>query len=190
MRRANYAILTLAFALLLLAGVLFLVAYGPGTLDSQMTFMSEFHNSLSHLDQAKWEWAQEKHMPERAVPTMEDLTPYLGEWTNRIQQLVALGIRYKITPISEMEPQSDIATLTRDLRFRNGSNLFCAAGTQYSIHNGWAHFDSGGASWLRAFYFIRPDLPAVALFILGIGHLLAFYIIRIRNATPVNSNSV
>ena len=124
MRKGGHINLTLALALLLLSGILILVVRGPVALDSEKTFMAELHSSLYHIDQAKWKWAEEKHKPEQAVPTMEDLTPYLGDWSNRIQQLRALGIDYKLTPFSEMQPQSDIATLTRAIRRGDGDTLF------------------------------------------------------------------
>jgi hypothetical protein len=118
------------------------------------------------------------------------LTPYLGDWSNRIQRLTALGIDYKLTPFSESEPQSDIATLTRDLRFRAGICLFYRAGTQCCLHTGWAYSESGNASWLRPFYIIRPDLLAVALFMLGVANLLVFVIKRIWKSQQLGSDSV
>ncbi|MBI5387165.1 MAG: hypothetical protein HZA90_21055 [Verrucomicrobia bacterium] len=189
MRKAGYVSLALALSLLLLAGILFLVAQGPGALDSEKVFMAELHNSLYNIDLAKFKWVEEKHKSEQAVPTMEDLAPYLGDWTNRIQRLITLGINYRITPISEMEPQSDIATLTRDLRFRAGICVFYRAGTQYSLHNGWAHSESGNASWLRPFYIVRPDFLAIVLFVLAMVSLLVFIIKRIRNSIQVTRDS-
>ena len=69
-----------------------------------MGLVGGLHNSLYHLDQAKWKWMEEKHKTDHDVPTMEDLAPYLGEWTNHIARFIALGVSYKISPISEMEP--------------------------------------------------------------------------------------
>jgi hypothetical protein len=58
---------------------------------------------------------KKKHKSEGDVPTMEDLAPYLGEWTNHIARFVSWGVTYKITPISEMESQSDVCNI--DPRF-------------------------------------------------------------------------
>jgi hypothetical protein len=125
MRRAGYLSLTVGLALLLLAVLLFSPSgAGPGALDSEKVFMAELQSSLYHLDQAKQQWADEKHKSEQDIPTMEDLTPYLGDWKNRIGRLVKLGINYKFTPVLEMEPQSDVATLTRGLRFQRGYGRF------------------------------------------------------------------
>src|SRR5262245_38503846 len=114
--KPDYAVLMVAFAFLLVAVILLLPpGAGPGALDSEKVFMAGLQNSLYHLDQAKGQWAEQKHKSERDIPTMADLTPYLGDWTNGIKRFTTLGITYKITQISEMEPQSDVATLTRDL---------------------------------------------------------------------------
>lgn len=121
---------------------------------------------------------------------MEDLTPYLGDWTNHIKRFITLGIDYKITPVSEMEPQSDVATLTRDLRFQRGFCRFYPAGTRYCIHTGWAGPEFGSASWFPAFYFNNRELLAAALFMLAMGNLLVFVIRKIRNSRPVSSESV
>src|SRR5207302_9563309 len=169
------ALMLLAVILLLSPGV------GPGALDSEKVFMAGLHNSLYYLDRAKWQWAEEKHKSEQDVPTMADLTPYLGDWTNRIERFITLGITYKIAPISEMEPQSDIATLTRDLRFQSGICRFYPAGTRYCIHTGWSHPDSGRSSF-RAFYISNRELLAAALFMFGIGTLLVFVVRKIRSS--------
>jgi hypothetical protein len=187
MRKPGFAILAVAVALLLLAVILFLSpGVGPGALDSEKTFLAGLWNSLYYLDQAKSQWAEEKHKSERDVPTMAELTPYLGRWTNRIERFIALGITYRITPISDTESQSDIATLTRDLRFRSGICRFYPAGTHISLRAGWAHPDSGGSS-LRAFYFNHRELFAAALFISGIGILLVFAVRKIRSSRQVSS---
>jgi hypothetical protein len=186
MRKPGYATITGAVALLLLAVVLFLLpGVGPGALDSEKVFMAGLHNSLYYLDQAKGKWAEEKHNSERDVPTMTDLTPYLGDWTTRIERFIALGIDYKITSISKMEPQSDIATLTRDLRFRSGICRFYPAGTRYCIHTGWTHPDSVRS--FRAFYINNRELLAAVLFMSGIGTLLVFVVRRIRSWGQVSS---
>src|SRR6202044_1783566 len=110
-------------AFFLLAVIVFLPSgAGPGALPREMAFWGGLHNCLYYIDEAKMKWMDEKHKKEGDVPTMEDLAPYLGEWTNHISQFVAWGVTYKITPISEMKPQSDVATLTHDVRFQIG---FC-----------------------------------------------------------------
>ena len=190
MRKAGHGYLTVALALMLLAVVVFLPSgAGPGALDREMAFTGALHNSLYHLDQAKWQWAEARRKSEQDVPTMEDLTPYLGDWTNRIRRLVALGIDYKITPISEMEPQSDVATLTRNLRFQRGFYRFYPAGTSYCLHTGWARPQSG-TSWFLASYHNHRGLLEAALFLFGIGTLLVFVIKMFRNSRQVGSDFV
>jgi hypothetical protein len=122
----------------------------------------------------------EKHKTEHDVPTMEDLGPYLGDWTNHITRFVTLGITYKITPISEMDPQSDIATLTSDLRFQRGFCRFYPAGTSYCIHTGWTFPQSSTTNSFRAFYINNQYLLAAALCVLAVGNLLVFVIKRMR----------
>jgi hypothetical protein len=123
MRKIGSKYLFFAAAFFLLAVIIFLPSgAGPGALPREMGFWGGLHNSLYYLDEAKMKWADENHKTEGAVPAMEDLAPYLGAWTNHIAQFIAWGVTYKITPISEMKPQSDVATLTRDLRFQIG---FC-----------------------------------------------------------------
>jgi len=130
MRKPGSGYLVVGIVLLLLALISFLPPIiGPGVLDSEKVFMTGLHNSLYCLDQAKWKWIEEEHKTEHDVPTMEDLAPLLGDWTNQIARFIRLGITYKITPISEMEPQSDVATLTHDLRFRSGICRLYRAGT-------------------------------------------------------------
>ena len=150
-----------------------------------MGFVGGLHNSLYYLDQAKWKWMEEKHKSEHDVPTMEDLAPYLGEWTNHIARFIALGVSYKISPISEMEPQSDTATLTHDLRFRIGFCRFYRAGTSYCLHTGWVYPPYDKVTWFQAFYINNRGLLAVALFISAMASLLVFVIKRVRNSRRV-----
>jgi hypothetical protein len=186
-RKPGYATLTVALVLLLLAVILFLLpGVGPVALDSEKVFMAGLYNSLGQLDRAKSQWAEEKHKSEGDVPTMADLTPYLSDWTNRIERFKTLGVIYKITSISEMEPQSDIATLTRDLRFRRGVCRFYPAGTRYSMHSGWFHPDSSQSSF-RAFAINNRELLAVPLFMFGIGTLLVFVARKIRSSGQISS---
>src|SRR6266487_5979122 len=100
MRKPGSAYLVAGIVLLLLAVIFFLPSgAGPGALDREKAFIFGLHNSLYYLDQAKWKWMEEKHKTEHDVPTMEDLAPYLGDWTNHIARFVTLGLAYKITPI-------------------------------------------------------------------------------------------
>jgi hypothetical protein len=178
MRRAGSVYLKLGLALLLLAVIAFLSpAFVPGTLNSEKVFMARLHNSLYYLDQAKWEWLEKMNKSEQDIPTMEELTPYLGEWTNRIARLITLGITYRITSFEER--QSDVATLTRDLRFRSGYCRLYRAGTRYCLHTGWAHPKSGVTSSPRSFYTNNQGLLAAALGVLGMGSLLVFVVKRI-----------
>jgi len=181
MRKPGSAYLVVGIVLLLLAVIFFLPpGIGPGALDSEKVFMVGLHNSLYYMDQAKWKWMEEKHKTEHDVPTMEDLAPYLGDWTNHIARFVGLGITYKITPISEMEPQSDVATLTRDLRFRAGICRLYRAGTSYCLHTGWYSPPYDTTSWFRALYINDRELLAVGLFGLAVASLLVFVIKRVR----------
>lgn len=178
MRRAGHMYLIFGIALLLLAAITFLSpAFVPRTLTSEKVFMARLHNSLYYLDRAKWEWSEKMKKSEQDIPTMEELAPYLGEWTNRIAKLITLGITCRITSLEE--PQSDVATLTRDLRFRSGYCRLYRAGTRYCLHTGWAHPDSGITSSSRAFFIDNQELLAAALGALGMGSLLVFVVKRI-----------
>ena len=185
MYKSGLTNLALTLVLLLLA-VLSLPRRGPNTLDSEITFDTEFHNSLWNLDRAKMQWAEEKNMVEHDLPTMENLAPYLGDWTNRIKQLVALGINYKITPIEELKPQSDIGTLTHDLYFRAGFCRFYPAGSDYCLITGWTHPKLDGATSVRAFYIENQYLIAGMLSVLGLGNLLIFVFRKIWHMKKLN----
>ena len=187
MRKARYGYFTLALASVLLAVLVFLPSgAGPWALDSEKAFNAGLHNSFYYLDLAKRQWAKKKNKSEQDVPTMAELTPYLEDWTNRIERFISLGIAYKITPISEMENQSDVATLTRDLSFRRGICRFYPAGTRYCIHTGWSHPDTGKSSF-RDFYINNRELLAAALFIFGISTLLVFAVRKILSSRRVSS---
>jgi hypothetical protein len=153
MGKGIYLNLIVSLGLLLLVVILIQPPkLGSGVLDAESNFYPALHNSLYYLDQAKWKWMEEKQKTEHDIPTMDDLAPYLGDWTNHIARFVTLGITYKITPISEMDSQSDIATLTRDLRFQRGFCRFYPAGTSYCIHTGWTFPQSSTTNSFRAFY--------------------------------------
>ena len=188
MRKAGSGYLVAALALLLLAVIVLLPSgAGPGALPREMGFWGGLHNSLWNLDLAKMKWMEEKHKTEGDLPTMEDLAPYLGEWTNHIAQFVAWGVTYKITPISEMESQSDVATLTRDVRFQIGFCRYYRAGTSYSLHGGYVFPPYDTKSWFVAFYQNNRGLLVIALFASAIGNLLVFVIKKIRNFRQVRS---
>ena len=190
MRKAGYGYLAIALALMLLAVLVSLPSgAGPGALPREMAFTGGLHNSLYHLDEAKWKWAEEKHKSDGDIPTMEDLAPYLGDWTNSIKRFVACGIEYKITPISEMELQSDVATFTRDISFQIGFCRFYRAGTRYSLHTGWAIPQSDSGSWFLDFYHNNRGLLVIVLFALAIGNLLVFLIKKIRKVRDARSVS-
>jgi hypothetical protein len=187
MRKSGSAYLVAALALLLLAVFIFLPAgAGPGALEREMGFWGGLHNSLYYLDQAKWKWMEEKHKSEGDVPTMEDLAPYLGEWTNHIARFVSWGVTYKITPISEMESQSDVATLTRDLRFQRGFCRYYRAGTTFSLHGGSKFPPYDTKSWFMAFYQNNRGLLVIVLFALAVGNLLMFVIKKIQRFRKVS----
>jgi len=187
MRKSGSAYLVAGVVLLLLAVIVFLPSgAGPGALPREMGFWGGLHNSLWNLDLAKMKWMEEKHKTEGDLPTMDDLAPYLGEWTNHIAQFVAWGVTYKITPISEMESQSDVATLTRDLRFQRGFCRYYRAGTSYSLHGGEVFPPYDTKSWFMAFYQNNRGLLVIVLFALSIGSLLVFVIKKIQNFRRVS----
>jgi hypothetical protein len=188
MRKSGSAYLVASVVLLLLAVIVFLPSgAGPGALPREMGFWGGLHNSLWNLDLAKMKWMEEKHKTEGDLPTMEDLAPYLGEWTNHIAQFIAWGVTYKITPISEMEPQSDVATLTRDVRFQIGFCRYYRAGTSYSLHGGYVFPPYDTKSRFVALYQNDRGLLVLLLLALAIGNLLVFVIKRIRNFREVKS---
>ena len=187
LRKAGFAYLAAGLVLLLLAVTLFVLSgYGPYTLDREKGFMTVFGNSLYHLDLAKQQWAEEKHKSERAVPTMEDVMPYLGNWTNTIKRFVALGIDYKIT--STENPQSDVATLTHDLRFRKGFCRYYQAGTSYGLQKGWDFPNYDSTSSFEAFCINNRELLTLVFGMSGLGTLLVFAIKRIRISKQEKSN--
>jgi hypothetical protein len=196
MRKPGHGYFFLGLALMLVAVLVFLPSgAGPRALDREMAFTGGLNNSLYHLDLAKAKWAEEKHKAEGDLPTMEDLMPYLGDWTDGIKRFVACGVEYKITPISEMESQSDIATLTWNVCFQRGFCRFYAAGTRFSLHTGWAVPKYGTTAWVLASYHNNRGLLAAALFVSGIASLLVLAVKKVRssgdmgNATREHQNA-
>ena len=189
MRKVVY--LNLAVAIALGAGILLLSSRpGPWALDSEKTFIAGLHNSLYYLELAKLQWAEEKNKSELDIPTLEDLTPYLGNNRDRLQRFMALGITYKIT--STEERQSDVAMLTRDLRFRRGYYLLYTAGTKYCIHTGWAHPPRSVTSTFRTLY-IKNNLDHLleaAFAMLVVGNLLVLLTKKKRNSKQTAVNEI
>jgi|GEM_PF-3927739 len=179
--------LNLVVAIVLLAGILILPSRpdpGPRALDSEKVFIAGLHNSLYYLDEAKRQWATEKNKSELDIPTLDDLTPYLGNNRNRIVKFMALGINYKIT--STAEPQSDVATLTRDLHFCAGYPLYCA-GTKLCLHTGWVH---PRTSFRTIFNRNNLDqLLETAFAMLVVGNLVVFLIKRNSKQASVESKA-
>jgi hypothetical protein len=142
-----------------------------------MAFDGRLHNSLGDLDRAKYQWATEKNKPEDAMPTLGDLAPYLGEAKKTIEQLQALGIEYKLT--STETNQSDVATLTRGIRFRTGFCTYYRAGTTVSLHTGWTSPPTSTSPitfrmrliLLRAGFFLKA-----ALFVLVLANAIIFFV--------------
>jgi hypothetical protein len=182
MRKVGSVNLAVALGLLLLAVILFLLSgFGPGALDSEKRFIAGLLNSLYYIDEAKRQWANEKHKSELDTPVLPDLMPYLGKWTNTIQKFTALGITYRITSMAE--PQTDVATLTRGLCFRKGFCHFYPAGTSYCLQTGWTYPQSSTTSSVRAFFMNNRYFFTVALCVLAMGNVVVFVIknIEIRN---------
>jgi hypothetical protein len=183
MRKADYVSPITTLVLLSLGMILIQPPrLGPGVLDAESSFYPALHNSLYYLDIAKGKWAEEKHESEKSTPTMQDLAPYLGDWKATIERFTELGINYRITSMAE--PQSDVATLTHDLRFRRGFCRFYPAGTSYCIHTGWAWIypQLSTTSRLRAIYINDQYLIAGTLCVLAMGNLLVFVIMKMRNS--------
>ena len=190
MRKSGSAYLVAGVVLLLLAVIVFLPSgAGPGALPREMGFWGGLHNSLWNLDLAKMKWMEEKHKTEGDLPKMEDLAPYLGEWTNHIAQFIAWGVTYKITSISEMESQSDIATLTRDVRFQIGFCRYYRAGTSYSLHGGYVFPPYDTKSRFVALYQNDRGLLVLALLALAVGNMLVFVIKKIQNFRQVSRDT-
>lgn len=183
-RRNKLLFANLVILLVILGGILLVESGSEPWLNSEKTFMARLHNSLVYLDRAKYEWATENMKSEDAVPTLDDLAPYLGEWKNTIEKLKALGIEYKIT--STETPQSDVATLTRGIRFRAAICPYYRAGTTICLHSGW-HSPPPGTSpltlrirltWLRADFFLKA-----ALFILVLADVIIFLVRKVTNSS-------
>jgi len=180
MRKIVYINFLVCLALLLFATIMFWSARtDPKALDREMGFVGSLQNSLYYLDLAKWKWAEENHKSEKDIPTMEDLAPYLGDWTNSIKRFETLGVIYKITPLSEMESQSDVATLTREVYFHAGFCRYYPAGCTMSLHNGSTSPELSGISRLRAIYLADRELFAVAIFLLAIVNLLILAMVKL-----------
>ncbi len=187
MCKIRFACLMAGLGLILLAMVVVTpLGAGLGAFDREMGFCGELHNSLYHLDQAKSKWERDKNKSDGDVPTMEDLGPYLGTWTNSIKRFVAAGIEYKVSPISE-ESQSDIATFTRNVSFQRGFCRFYRAGTRFSLRTGWTIPQSNGASSPLVFYHSNRGSIAAALFVSGIGTLLVYTIMKMVTSKRVAS---
>jgi hypothetical protein len=189
MRNSGYVSLTIAIALILLALFIILPSgAGRRAFDREMAFTGGLHNSLYQLEQAKrkwavdnrWAWTVGIRKSAGAAPTLSDLAPYLGEWTNAIHRFIAAGIEFNITPLSDEELQSDVATFTRNISFQRGFCRFYRAGTRYGLRSGWASPQSARQFSILPFYQNNRELIAGMLFVPGIGSLLVFAISRIR----------
>jgi hypothetical protein len=153
--------------------------------------MARLHNSLGDLDSAKLQWAAEKNKPEDAVPTFDDLAPYLGDRKKAIEKLEALGIEYKIT--STETNQSDVATLTRAIRFRAAICPYYQAGTTLCIHTGWTSPPPSTSPitfrirliWLHAEFFLQA-----ALFILVLANAIIFLVRKLTKPSKPPESQV
>lgn len=179
--------------LLIILGGILLVESGPEPwLDREMPFDARLRNSLGDLDRAKNQWAAEKNKSEDAVPTSDDLAPYLGETKNRIEQLKALGVEYKIS--SSETNQSDVAILTKGIRFRTGFCTYYRAGTTVCLQTGWKSPPPSTSpitlrirlTWLRADFFLKA-----ALFLLALANGIIFLVRKgAKSSEPLGSQPV
>ena len=175
--KSKLAFVNLVILLIILGGILFVESGPEPWLNSEKVFMARLHNSLWNLDRAKYQWATEKNKPEDAIPTFGDLAPYLGEWTNTIEKLESLGVEYKIT--STETNQSDVATLTRGIRFRAAICPYYLAGTTLCLQTGWNSPPPGTSPitlrirliWLRANFFLEA-----AFLILVLANVIIFLV--------------
>lgn len=183
MRKVLYP--TIAVAIALLAHIVFQwLGPRPWIVDGTKEFNDGLRNSLYYLDMAKRQWVWEKNKTDQDVPTLNDLTPYLGSNLDSIKRFQALGVRYTIT--SRATNQSDVATLTHDLLFGRGYGPFCSAGIRYCIHTGWLSPQSKLASRPFLLLYIENNLDhwlEEALAILVVANLLLL-VIKKRRSKP------
>jgi hypothetical protein len=180
MPRTNYILLLIGGAFPLLAAVIYYTAEtGPWAFDSEMVFLGSLHNSLYDLDKAKYQWAVQHDKSELDTPTLEELLPYLGGQEEGIGKFIALGVRYQATSLAVQ--QSDVATLTRDVRCRRGVNHCYPAGSSFSIRTCWDLSKCSFAARVRCFCTNTAFLSVPLLCILGLGSLLVFFIKRMRH---------
>jgi hypothetical protein len=165
MRKLLYA--NIVALLCLVVG--YLCLSGPLVLDSETTFDARLHNSLLDLGHAKQQWADEKQKSDKDVPTLEELGPYLGVNRARIDELMALGVRYTITPIGKGQ-LTDIATMTQNVRFHGGISRFYPAGTKCSLFSGWS--TPRGSICFRLVENYLDVLLILGLITLGVGNVL------------------
>jgi|SRR5665213_436753 len=155
-------------ALLCLAAAYFFLS-GPFVLDSEKTFDARPHNSLVDLSHAKQQWADEKQKSEKDVPTIEELGSYLGVNRAQIDDLMALGVRYTLTPIGKGE-LTDIATMTQNVRFHGGISRFYPAGAKCGLSSGWS--TPPGSICFRLVENFLDVLLILGLLALAVGNVL------------------
>jgi hypothetical protein len=175
MPRADYIHLKIAIALFLLAAIVHLSAgAGPWAFGSEMEFISSLHNSVIYLDRAKYQWAEQHQKSELDTPTLEELMPYLRDRKDGVKRLIGLGIQYRITSLAV--PQSDVVTLTRDVRCSAGICRCYPAGSSFSLRTGrtWDRSKCSIAAQLRGFYIDTEYLSVPLLCASGVGSLLIF----------------
>ena len=187
--KSKLAFANLTILLIILGGIMWIESGPEPWLDSEKVFMARLHNSLYELDRAKYTWAKEKSKPEDAIPTFEDLAPYLGKWKDTIEKLKSLGVEYRLT--SSETNQSDAATLTQGIRFHAGICCFYRAGTTLCLQTGWKSPPPTTSPitlrirliWLHGGFFLRA-----ALFILAVANALIFLVRKLtKSAKPPES---
>ena len=183
--RNNKLLFANLVSLLVILGGILLVDSGPEPwLDSEKVFMTRLHNSLYYIDRAKYDWATKTNKPENAVPTLDDLAPYLGEWRSNIEKLKEIGVEYKIT--STETNQSDIATLTRGIRFRAAICPYYRVGTTLCLHTGWQSPPTGNSpvtlrirlTWLHADFLLKA-----AFFLLVLADVIILLVRKSTNSS-------
>jgi hypothetical protein len=180
MIRNSYILLLIGGVCLLLAAVVHHTAEtGTSTFDSEMVFLGSLHNSLYYLDRAKYQWAEQNQKSEIEIPTLDDLLPYLGDQKNGVEKFIALGVRYRTTSLAVR--QSDVATLTRDVRCRRGICRCYPAGSSFSLCTRWDFSKCRFAARVRWFCINTARISVPLLCALGLGSLLVFVVEHMRH---------
>ena len=138
---------------------------GPTALPLESDFYMGIDRSLYHLDEAKARWREKYDKKDEDIPTVEELLPFSPGLAEAIQHFRSLGIVYQTT--SSETNQSDVATLTRDLRFVGAFCHYYPAGKGFRIQGPVKAPTYGLGTRLKAIYFNTWYLLAPLCFLLA-----------------------